>query len=354
MKKSQLYCKAVSFRGLSKFIRELGANPDALFSEAGLDIAHAFKGNHYYDWNKACNLLELSAQRLGEPYLGLKWAHRVSMDGLNSGPTLLMGAISANIKDFFELAGDYQKIHVNGVSYVYEIDEGLRNMSCEVRIHPLSAPCRQLMEHIMAFCVLLERRYVKAANFTKITFQHSAPEDLHWYKKTFQCEVEFDAPKNTAITYADYLNVPLAGKLTTIQPFVRMCLNRQINKQDHFQLSISETVEHILPTVLGMSKSGLKDIADILEMNPKKLQRLLADEGNTYSEIVDKVSKSMAKRFLYESDVAISHIASILDYSSSEAFNTACKRWFGMSPSDYRRKLRADGAEKPSLSNFSV
>ena len=100
MKRDQLYCKAVSFRGFTKFIRELGAGPEPLFSEVGLDIAHAVKGNHYYDWGRACNLLELAAQRLDEPYLGLKWAHSVPKDGLNSGPTLLMGAISANIRDF--------------------------------------------------------------------------------------------------------------------------------------------------------------------------------------------------------------------------------------------------------------
>ena len=133
----QLYCKAVSFRGFAKFVRELGADPEPLFSEAGLDITHAVKGSHYYDWGKACNLLELTAHRLDEPYLGLKWAHRVPKDGLNSGPTLLMGAITANVRDFFELAGDYQKLHINGVSYVYEVNEATQTLACEVRTHPM-------------------------------------------------------------------------------------------------------------------------------------------------------------------------------------------------------------------------
>ena len=344
--KGRLYCKAVSFRGFAKFISGLGADPESLFSEVGLNMAHAAKGNHYFDWGRACNLLELAAHRLDEPYLGLKWAHRAPKDGLNSGPTLLMGAITANVRDFFELAGDYQKLHINGVSYVYEVDGATQTLACEVRAHPMSPPCRQQIEHIMAYCVLLEERYIKAANFSKITFQHSAPADLSWYEKTFKCEVEFNAERNLAVTSSDFLDVPLGGKLKNIQPFVRMCLNHQINKQDHFQLSISETVEHILPTVLGMRKSGLKDMAHVLEMNPKKLQRLLGDEGVTYTEIVEKVTRSMAKRFLYESDISLTHLAAILDYSSNESFNAACKRWFGMGPREYRRKSREEAPAK--------
>ena len=87
-------------------------------------------------------------------------------------------------------------------------------------------------------------------------------------------------------------------------------------------------------------------MAHVLEMNPKKLQRLLGDEGVTYTEIIEKVTRSMAKRFLYESDVTIAHLAAILDYSSSESFNAACQRWFGMGPREYRQKSREEGSGK--------
>ena len=85
----------------------------------------------------------------------------------------------------------------------------------------------------------------------------------------------------------------------------------------------------------------MTDVANILDISPKKLQRLLSEEGTKYSEILGNVRKGMAKRLLFESDMSIVHLAVSLDYSSTEAFNTACQRWFGVSPTQYRKDIRA-------------
>ena len=40
MKSGDLYCKAVALNKLPEFIRELGGNPERLFAQAGLNMAH--------------------------------------------------------------------------------------------------------------------------------------------------------------------------------------------------------------------------------------------------------------------------------------------------------------------------
>ena len=84
----------------------------------------------------------------------------------------------------------------------------------------------------------------------------------------------------------------------------------------------------------------MPDVANILGISPKKLQRLLKEEGATYSDILENVRKGMAKRLLFESDISISHLATLLDYSSIESFSMACNRWFDVPATDYRRQLR--------------
>ena len=92
MKNSALYCRAVSLRGLPDFIRGLDGNPEHLFAQAGLNIAHV-KGNNFYDWEKICHLFTLMDNALDEPSLGIRFAYEVPTDFLNSGPMLLLASL---------------------------------------------------------------------------------------------------------------------------------------------------------------------------------------------------------------------------------------------------------------------
>ena len=340
MKRSALYCKAVALSYLPEFIRKLDREPEYFFGLAGLNMAH-IKSNDFYDWDKACELLELAARELDAPSLGLQWALDIPNDFLNSGPMVLIGALMPTVRDSINLGLIYQKLHTNGVTYFCSQIEQNAEVEFEARIHPRSPPCRQFAEHILAIIVLMERYYLNEANFTKITFQHNAPKDISWHEKIFKCPVEFNSEKTAVYMPSSYLDVKMGGKLKALQPIVKMYLNRKLTKGTRFDTSIAQTVEQILPAVFGMRKSGQLAVANILDVSPKKLQRLLNDEGVTYSEILSNVRKNIARRLLIESDISISHLAVLLDYSSTESFNTACNRWFGVSPSQYRKKVRA-------------
>jgi len=91
---------------------------------------------------------------------------------------------------------------------------------------------------------------------------------------------------------------------------------------------------------MGTNNSDITALANALELHPKKLQRLLADEGNTYSEILDQVRISLTDRLLGETDMSINRIAKTLDYSTDRAFTAAVKRWHGMTPTKYRKHIR--------------
>jgi AraC-like DNA-binding protein len=341
MKRGALYVKAIAFKDFPRVIRSLGGSPETLFAQSELDMSYALKGDNYYDWDKACGLVELSARELGEPSLGLKWAHEVPTDFLTSGPMILLGALIPTIRDFFDLGIMYQKLHVSGIKYSYSENEVKEEVQAVIQIHPASPPCRQMIEHIMATIFLMERHYLGAFKYKELTFQHNAPDDISWHEKTFKCPVEFNSDKTGACIPSSLLNVKLGGKLKSLAPIVKLYLDRKLDSNTAFETSMAQTVEQILPMVFGMRKSRQIDVASILEISPKKLQRLLNEEDVSYSDILGNVRKSMTERLLYESDIAISHLAVLLDYSSNEAFNSACQRWFGLSPRQYRKKLRA-------------
>jgi len=339
MKRDALYCKAVSLRKLPEFIRSLGGKPELLFAQAGLDIAHV-NSNDFYDWENICNLFAIMEREFDEPSLGIRFAYDVPRDFLNSGPMLVLAALVPTMRDFFKLSIQYQTLHVNSFAYSYVENVETNEVECEVQIHPLSPPCQQFTEHIMAMVALMTKQHIGEGNFKRLSFQHKAPTDLSWHKKTFQCPIEFNADKNMAYMPLPFLDTKLGGRLKILQPVLKSYLNRKIANNPLFDTSMAHTVERLLPSIFGLRKSSLIDVAKILDISPKKLQRLLSEEGVTYTDILAKVRKGMAKRLLLESDISISHLAVLLDYSSNEAFNKACKRWVGISPKQYRKKLR--------------
>jgi len=207
----------------------------------------------------------------------------------------------------------------------------------------MGASCPQrFSQFIVAACVLIEKEYTGEAVYHKMLFQHREPKDLTWHKKTFNCPIEFNADKSGGLMDSSFLDYKIGGQLKILQALLKFHLNRKIRKNPIYHKSIKLMVEEILPTIMGVGNSSFDNMANVMEMNPKKLQRLLKEEGTTYSEILDGVRQSMTRRFLAESDASISRIAYLLDYSSSEAFNAACQRWVGMPPRKYRTYLRGE------------
>jgi AraC-like DNA-binding protein len=100
-------------------------------------------------------------------------------------------------------------------------------------------------------------------------------------------------------------------------------------------------VELTIPSLIGTGNCNIEFVAEALGTNVKRLQRTLASENTSFSEILEKVRQNMALRLLSESDAPIERIAGLLDYSSTPPFTLAFKRWKGMSPLQYRKKKRA-------------
>jgi len=340
MKEPALYTRSIALAGLPQFLESLNGDPTKLFKKAGLDLAIANNTQSFVSWNKFCNLLEIAAHDLGEPSLGIKWADHLPKDFLNSGPMLYLATMTSTIRDFVEMGNAYQKIHTNGLKYTFTENAKTDMLECRIITHSHSAPCRQILEHIMAIGVIMSRHYVKGPAFRLLQFQHSPPKDMTWHEKIFDFPTEFNCDETLCLMEREILDVKIGGKLKILKPILNFHLSLEIKKKPTYHQSMLAMVREILPTIIGVGNSSFSNVAEVLEINPKKLQRLLNQEGCTYSAILDDVRHNMAKRMLYETDVPIKRIARLLDYKSGEAFNTACHRWVQISPKTYREKLR--------------
>ena len=68
----------------------------------------------------------------------------------------------------------------------------------------------------------------------------------------------------------------------------------------------------------------------------RSLQRRLAEEGLTFSQLVDEVRLEMAVPQLRDRGIRITDVAFGLGYSNPAHFTRAFRRWAGVAPSEYR------------------
>ena len=71
-------------------------------------------------------------------------------------------------------------------------------------------------------------------------------------------------------------------------------------------------------------------------MSVRSLQRRLAEEGLTFSQLVDEVRLEMAVPQLRDRGIRITDVAFGLGYSNPAHFTRAFRRWAGVAPSEYR------------------
>ena len=84
---------------------------------------------------------------------------------------------------------------------------------------------------------------------------------------------------------------------------------------------------------------SLSDLSDRLKLSPRQTQRLLMDYyGKTFQQKKAEARMSAAALLLSDPRKKIAEIAESLGYSSAEHFSSTFRRYYNLSPRDYRKQ----------------
>lgn len=160
---------------------------------------------------------------------------------------------------------------------------------------------------------------------------------VHWrsYGRMFNCPIDFG--KETMEWHFDAgvmdLQCPNANPITAqvCQQFCDVVMAERPGETD--------LVRKIREICLNNSKRFpvAQEMADQLGLSLRTLHRRLADEGQSYQEILDNMRRSVAIEFLENTRLQVDQVAERIGFSDAVSFRKAFKKWTGSSPSDYRR-----------------
>ncbi len=106
-------------------------------------------------------------------------------------------------------------------------------------------------------------------------------------------------------------------------------------------IGLARRAEAVIFERMGMKSLSVLNVAAQLEMPVRSFQRKLRVSGRTYSEIRDICRLSAALELLLETSYSMAEISTLLHFTDRTSFTSACKRWLGVSPREFRRLYKA-------------
>lgn len=156
--------------------------------------------------------------------------------------------------------------------------------------------------------------------------------DYDLYLEVFRCTPKFLQDKNQLIYYFNMLLCKNEHALF-INPLFHSAEKQFPN------VFYQERVRILLCTTLGFLSPCRKNIADIMSMTVKTMQRRLAEEGISFNEILLDVRKSQVIYYLGLQQFTIEQIGLFVGYKAKSQFLKAFKQWFDMTPNEYRVRI---------------
>ncbi len=209
---------------------------------------------------------------------------------------------------------------------------------------PCSVRLRNFIEEIIAVSAyqqLLPFMAEDHGSMMEIRLAQPAPGHAARYAELSRAKVRFSDPDSPAVSVyfaARYLDAPNIFADEGSRLLAEEMCQRKINELDSTG-GWREWVIRALRTADGVRPSQA-DLARLMHMSARTLERALSKEGTSYSELYERVGHERACEMLADGRLSISDISQRLGYSNIGAFSRAFKRRSGVTPSEFTQKAK--------------
>jgi AraC-like DNA-binding protein len=325
-------------KNIARSCAAYGIKEQEVYREAGVDEAGLKDENGRQDWKAGVSIWRAALKLTGYRFIGLSFGKNINFGVLGwiapvttSSPSLKHAWKS--FADFFPLMGDMMAYYVaeqadGAVKVIYEPNPAW------VQANPLTAALA--VEHAMSLTLsissYLAGRMIRpvSAGFTC----NATASERSIYKETFGTVV-FNQPQNSILFDAATAN-------TAVVSFNRMIYEQmqELCTTKLRELQTQETYTARVIKVLNQKQSyyspKLNEVAAMLNISPRTLQRKLQEENTSYQDILESHQIEIASQLLRQPHTQIKEVAFALGFNNAQSFSRAFKRKLGMSPTEMK------------------
>ncbi|TXH94353.1 MAG: AraC family transcriptional regulator [Rheinheimera sp.] len=325
--------RAASIAQLAEVCPELGVALPEMLQCFGLNEAMLQNTELLIPALPAVQLLEQVAADSGCESVGLRLAERRRLSGFGMLGILL--AHQATLGEGLAAIACYR--HLLNDILMFQLEESPPHLLIRLDLL-LGAECGKTQAIELAlgitwrFCLLMAGAQWQPLS---VHFSHAEPADLKYHKKFFRCPVHFNSDFNgivVPLTARDLLN-PQADSLMVRH--AEQLLAPLLQSQNR---PLADEIRQLLLVQLPAGRYNIELIAGYLGLQPRSLQRRLAAEQLSFSELLNDVRLELCRHYLQNPLYSLQRIGDLLGYANASSFTRWFVLQFGKSPSEYRQE----------------
>lgn len=330
-----------SLQGYAELMTSLQGDTHALLKQVNLCIDDLKTHEKLISFNSMQKLLEISADQLHMPHLGLTLSQRQNIEML--GPLGLLMASCNTIKEAIHTVQRYMSAHSPAENWILsEIGNTASITRFEYATNTI--PLKQVKELALGACYRMLTLFIgNQFNAIRLELSHSAISDIKIYRHIFKTDVKFNQDADRIIFDKKYLDYPVIFNSKERSQYLENYINLATQPFDNLERKIISLISQGIET----NQSLLDSISTVLKMNKRTLQRHLTTQNISFKDLVAHVKGTKACWYLSASQMSITAISAALGYHDCSAFSKAFKKQHGCSPLQWRNNKQST-ANKPN------
>ena len=333
--------RAVTLTNYREVARHVGLDPYAMLDQAGLHPTALEDPENWLPASRILALLEASAAQSKRPDFSVLLGESRTFASL--GPVSLLLKHESTLRDIISASIEYRRLIIEMLNT--HLREDGRTAMLEWNLVPgLQSPQGIKLVTTVAYRILVDGGGV-GWQPECIHFRDSAPGHIESFRRVFRCALEFDSDFDGMSFSSSCLDMPNQFADPALTAHARRLLNLMpgVRRAD----TISERARSTLPLLISEGKADVGEVAKILDVPVRTLQRRLIHEGQSFSGLLNQTRRELAVRYLGNSNRPITAVAQLTGYSALSSFTRWFNSEFGMSPVKWRKM-------KPSIADSGL
>lgn len=286
------------------------------------------------------NLWQLAVAETGDPAFGLLVARHTLQTTFHALGYAVLA--SATLREAIERIIRYRRLIGDIIRLRLDDDGDVARFVIDVSAGGGIVPW-EAVDACIAVSVRQARQLIGNPDFrpVSISLQRPRPTDPTPYEQAFRTPIFF-AEASAFITYRredldrrlHSANAELARRNDEVAAaYVERLAERPVLAK------AKQALVEIMPSGAPTKTRVAKRMAT----SPRSLQRVLAAEGTSFSDLLVEVRLMLAKNYLDERRLPVTEIAFLLGFADTSAFSRAFRRWTGVAPSDWSKRRHTTG-----------
>lgn len=324
-----------SFASVPEVLRDLGFDPRTVLSAGGFNMRIFEDPANMVSLETRGQLVAHCAAATRCEHFGLLVGQRCNLDAF--GMLGLLARYSVDVQTALSSFMRYFRVHNRHASVSLTVHKDSAMLSWLLYRRDYMALDQTSDGAVAILCNILRDLCGPKIQLIEAQFDHPPPADTKPFRQFFRAPLKFNAGRNAVVFHSSWLS----HTLPEIHADVRRLLQQQVEEMaavldDDFPAY----VRAVLRAALLSGYADLDQLSKLFALHPRTMRRRLGASGSSYHQLLEEVRSDLALHLLRDSDLEVTEIAQMLQYSDPRSFIRAFRRWNGETPARWRAKRR--------------